>query len=109
MRTAFFNAAGTIASDGEHGRVLSAVLAKSGLDKETFIDVIRSAARISSDGEKGRVLRQVAAICPSDDAIAATLVQAAETISSDGEYRRLMSAMMGRGDLAAKISKIKYI
>ncbi|PYT32669.1 MAG: hypothetical protein DMG58_09755 [Acidobacteria bacterium] len=109
MRTAFFNAAGTIASDGEHGRVLSAVLAKTGLDKETFIDVIRSAVRISSDGEKGRVLRQVAAICPSDDAIAAALVQAAESISSDGEYRRLMSAMLGRGDLAAKISKIKYI
>ena len=30
-------------------------------------------------------------------------------VLTDGEYRRLMSAMLGRGDLAAKISKIKYI
>jgi hypothetical protein len=109
MRTAFFNATATIASDGEHSRVLLAVLARKGLDKETFLDVIRSATHIASDGEKANVLRQVVAICPNDDAIVAALVQAAETISSDGEYRRVMSGMMGRGDINAKVNRIKYL
>jgi beta-lactamase regulating signal transducer with metallopeptidase domain len=109
LRSAFFNAAATIASDGEHSRVLTAVLAKSGLDKESFIEIIGSAAHIASDGDKGRVLREVATICPNDDAIVSALMQAIETISSDGEYRRVMSVMMGRADISAKISKIKYI
>ncbi len=109
MRAAFFNATATIASDGDHSRVLLAVLAKNGLDKESFLGVIRSATHIASDGDKASVLRQVVAICPNDDAIVAALVQAAETISSDGEYRRVMSGMMGRGDLSAKINRIKYL
>jgi beta-lactamase regulating signal transducer with metallopeptidase domain len=109
IRSAFFNAAGTISSDGEHSRVLMAVLAKRGLDRESFLDVIRSATQMASDGEKAGVLRQVVAICPNDDAIVAALVQAVETISSDGEYRRVMSGMMGRGDLNAKINRIKYL
>jgi len=36
-------------------------------------------------------------------------MQAVETITSDGEYRRVMSAMMGRSDMSAKIGKIKFI
>src|SRR5207237_7610731 len=109
IRSAFFNATATIASDGDHGRVLTALLAKNGLEKEAFVEIIRSASRIASDGEKGRVLRQVAAICPTDDSIVAALVQATETIASDGEYRSVMSSMVNRGDLGAKIGRIKYI
>jgi beta-lactamase regulating signal transducer with metallopeptidase domain len=109
LRAAFFNAAATIASDGDHSRVLMAALAKNGLDRESFLDIIRSATHIASDGDKANVLRQVVAICPNDDAIMAALVQAVETISSDGEYRRVMSGMMGRGDLDAKINRIKYL
>jgi hypothetical protein len=55
------------------------------------------------------VLRSVASTCPNDDAVVSALIQAVSTISSDGEYRRVMSAMLGRSDLSARITAIKRI
>jgi hypothetical protein len=56
LRKKFFDAVATISSDGEHRRVLDALLARPRLDVATLRDLAESAAAISSDGEKGAVL-----------------------------------------------------
>jgi predicted regulator of amino acid metabolism with ACT domain len=93
-RQAFFEAVSTISSDGEHRQVLSALLKKAKLSKETISQALESGATISADGEKAEILIQIARVTSRDNTMTATLLQAVETISSDGEYRRVMSALI---------------
>ena len=92
---ALVTAANTINSDGEHARVLLAVLNGPAIGRESVLLVIRSAERIVSDGEKAHVLTRIAQRYQSDAQVAAALRTAARSITSDGEYRRVMSALSG--------------
>jgi len=60
VRDDFFAAINTIGSDGDHGRVLMALLAKAGNSSAMAIAAIQSATRMSSDGNKSRVLLDAA-------------------------------------------------
>jgi hypothetical protein len=61
VRHAFFSAANTINSSGEHRRVLMAVLERNKLEAETLRDISRSATQISSDGDQAAVLKAISA------------------------------------------------
>lgn len=93
-RAEYFDAIGTIASDGEHRRVLSNALEKDGRNKETLLLTLKSAARISSDGEKARLLMEAADAPAFDASTSADFLQAVDTIASDGEHSRVLMALM---------------
>ena len=93
-RESFFDSVDSISSDGEHRRVLAAVLERYGPDHETLALSLRSAKRISSDGEKATVLVQAADFRLMDDAVRTNYFRAADSISSDGEHRRVLSAVL---------------
>lgn len=93
-RVEFFDAVGTIASDGEHRRVLSAVLQKDGRNKESLLLCLKSAARISSDGEKARLLTEAADAFAFDGSLAPQFLDAVNTIASDGEHARVLMFLM---------------
>jgi hypothetical protein len=90
---AFFETINSISSDGEHARVLSSLLKRRELSKDTLMRLIRSAEKISSDGEKANVLVNAVRVYASDGAALSAIADAAKTISSDGEKQRVLSAL----------------
>ena len=96
VRDDFFAAADTIHSDGDHSRVLLALLDKSGTSSAMAIAAIQSATRISSDGDKGRVLMDAAHRYSKDPKVDAALRKALESLHSDSEYRSVMSEITRR-------------
>jgi alkylated DNA nucleotide flippase Atl1 len=95
----FFYAIGSIHSDGEHRRVLSAILKKSP-DDENILRTIKSARTISSDGEKANLLIQNSELFLNHPASLPSLFDAINSISSDGEHARVLSAMLRRNTLS---------
>jgi beta-lactamase regulating signal transducer with metallopeptidase domain len=93
VRDAFFAAADSIHSDGDHSRVLTTVLDKPGTSSAMAVAAIQSASGISSDGDKARVLLDAANRYSNDPGVAAALRKAVESLHSDGEYRAVMSEM----------------
>lgn len=93
-RVEFFDAVGTIASDGEHRRVLSSVLQKDGRNKETLLLCLKSAARISSDGEKARLLTEAADAFAFNSSLAPQFLDAVNALASDGEHARVLMSLM---------------
>jgi hypothetical protein len=94
---AFFDTTNSLSSDGEHARVLKALLKRGGLGRENLSRALRSAERMSSDGEKANVLIQAARVYASDEAALNAIADAARTISSDGEKNRVLSAIVRHG------------
>jgi hypothetical protein len=94
---AFFETTDSLHSDGEHARVLSALLKRQGLSRENLSRALRSAERISSDGEKANVLIHAARVYASDEAALSAIADAAKTIKSDGEKSRVLSAIKRHG------------
>jgi hypothetical protein len=94
---AFFDTTDSLSSDGEHARVLSALLKREGLGRENLLRAIRSAERISSDGEKANVLIRAARVYASDETALSAIAEAAKTINSDGEKQRVLSAIVRHG------------
>lgn len=93
-----FEAIGTIHSDGEHRRVLSALMKKN-LSDENLQRVLRSARAISSDGEKANLLVQYADVFLSRPASLQAFFDTTNTLSSDGEHARVLSALLKREGL----------
>jgi beta-lactamase regulating signal transducer with metallopeptidase domain len=91
VRDAFFAAADSIHSDGDHSRVLTAVLDKPGTSSAMAIASIQSATNISSEGDRARVLLDAANRYSNDPGVNAALRKAVESLHSDGEYRAVMS------------------
>lgn len=91
VRDAFFDAAGSISSDGDRGRVLMAILDKQGVSSAMAIAAIRSATGMSSDGDKGRVLLDAADRYSKNPDVNAALRRAVSSLHSDSEYRAVMS------------------
>jgi hypothetical protein len=94
---AFFETTDSLSSDGEHARVLNALLKRPGLSRENLLRALRSAERMSSDGEKANVLIHAARVYASDEAALSAIADAARTISSDGEKSRVLSAIARHG------------
>jgi hypothetical protein len=94
IRWAYFKAANSISSDGEHHRVLSAVLKSDGGERGTLVDTLRSAARISSDDDKAAVLAEASRYYTDVDAIREAYFDAANTISSDDEHQKVLTELL---------------
>jgi beta-lactamase regulating signal transducer with metallopeptidase domain len=105
-RRAWFSAADTIRSDGEHRRALEAALRNDGRDRDMLLSIIHSATGISSDGEKASILSQVARVCPDDDAVVQAIVDSAQTLRSEGEYRRVITPLVRKGRSLRVVQKI---
>jgi hypothetical protein len=86
------SAIGSIDSDYEKGRALSALLSKAP-EKGILLFTIKSASTISSDYERAQLLLKVAQSRSSDDAVRNALVEAAKTIGSEYERGRVLSAV----------------
>ena len=96
VRDAFFAAADSIHSDGDHSRVLIVLLDRTGTSSVMVIGAIQSATGISSDGDKGRVLMDAADRYSKDPGVNAALRKAIESLHSDGQYRAVMSEITRR-------------
>jgi hypothetical protein len=92
-----FDTINSLQSDGEHARVLTALLKRQELGRENMLRVLRSAERISSDGEKANVLVHAARVYASDATALSAISESARTINSDGEKQRVLSAVMRQG------------
>lgn len=95
----FFDAINSIHSDGEHRRVLSAILKKSP-GNEDILRTLKSARAISSDGEKASLLVQYAELFLNHNSSLPTLFDTINSISSDGEHARVLSALLKRHTLS---------
>ncbi|HEV2762624.1 MAG TPA: hypothetical protein VGV38_06485 [Pyrinomonadaceae bacterium] len=94
----FFDAVGSISSDGERRRVLSAVLRRRP-GTEDIVLSLKSAREISSDGEKASLLVEHLALFLDHPASLPTLFEVINSISSDGEHARVLSTLLKRHDL----------
>lgn len=95
----FFSSIGSIHSDGEHRRVLSAILRKS-LGNENIFRTLNSARAISSDGEKASLLIQHANVFLIHSSAVPALFDTINSISSDGEHARVLIALLKRQTLS---------
>ncbi len=103
----FFDAVGSISSDGEHRRVLSAILKKRpGTDD--ILRSLRSAREISSDGEKANLLIQHLAVFLDHPASLPSLFDAINSISSDGEHGRVLSSLL-RGERLSRENLLRVL
>jgi hypothetical protein len=94
----FFEAVGSISSDGEHRRVLSSILKKSP-DTEDILRALKSARAISSDGEKANLLIQHSVVFLDHPTSLPSLFDVINSISSDGEHARVLSSLLKRNTL----------
>jgi hypothetical protein len=96
LRHAFFSTTNTIASSTERRRVLLALVGTGQRDKQTMIEVVRSAAMIASDHDKASVLRTVAGLDPlTDPAIRHEFFAAVATLASSTERTHVLLAVLG--------------
>ncbi len=91
----FFEAVGSISSDGEHRLVLSAVLKRS-LSTANVIRALSSARAISSDGEKASLLVQHVEVFLQHPSSVPAFFETVNSISSDGEHARVLTAVLRR-------------
>jgi hypothetical protein len=95
----FFSSIRSIHSDGEHSRVLSALLKKK-LGNENTLRTLKSARAISSDGEKADLLIQHADLFLTHSSLVPILFDTINSISSDGEHARVLTSLLKRQTLS---------
>lgn len=95
----FFEAVGSIESDGERRLVLSAVLKKSP-SAANVTRALNSARAISSDGEKASLLVQHTEVFLQHSSSIPAFFEVVNSINSDGEHARVLSAMLKRHELS---------
>jgi hypothetical protein len=95
VRAAFFSTTDGIASDGDRSRVLTRVLSREGVRRETVVEALRSARQISSDGDRSRVLTSVPPALLRDRTVMNAFQTALAEISSDGDKARVATWMVG--------------
>lgn len=93
---AFFEAASSIKSDVDHRRVLTAVLQRSNLSRQTLLGMIKSAGNISSDGDKAAFLIEAGHLYLREVALSDAFFEAASGIKSGGDRRRVLSTLLRR-------------
>ena len=94
LREALFQAAGTIGSDEEHGRVLSELVKRDAGSRETLRLAARSAGRIGSDEEKARALVDIAEHDKGSREVGRAIVSSANSIGSDEERHHILSVVL---------------
>jgi hypothetical protein len=90
LRAAFFKAADTLRSSGEHRRILSELVARKPA-VETLQSILQSTKGISSDGEKAELLVAMAGECVNNQELLVSFLEVSNSLGSDGEYRRVLS------------------
>lgn len=95
----FFSSIASIHSDGEHRRVLSAILKKR-IGNENILRTLKSARAISSDGEKAGLLIQHVDVFLTHSSLVPILFDTINSISSDGEHARVLTALLKRQTLS---------
>lgn len=96
---AFFEATGSIKSDVDHRRVLTAVLKRDNLNRQTLLGMAGSAKSISSDGDKAGFLIDAGHLYLSDVALSAAFFEAVSGIKSGGDRSRVLSTLLRRNKL----------
>jgi hypothetical protein len=100
-RQAYLDAARTIASDFEMGRVLSASLKKGSLSPALLASLLESSAALESDFELASLLVQVAKGHSLNGTTRPVYFKALATVQSDFEHRRVLSAVIERSEQPA--------
>ena len=90
---AFFEAAGTIHSDADRGRLLTTVMSLHGDDPASLTRALRIAAMLSSDGEKARALTAAARGFHGQPEALAEAGRVLGSMHSDGDRRRSLEAL----------------
>ncbi len=98
---AYFEAANSISSDGDHARVFSKMLFSHGDDHNTLTRTLLSAQRISSDGDKARVLKEAVASYNEDASVRKAFFEAANSISSDGDHQQVLVSLAQKQGIGA--------
>jgi beta-lactamase regulating signal transducer with metallopeptidase domain len=99
VRQQFFAAVGTIDSDYEHRRVLSALAARTDLAAETSASMLQSVTGLASDYETASFLLQMAKN-PVEGALRAPFFAAVESIDSGYERGRVLQAVLRNTSLS---------
>jgi hypothetical protein len=94
VRKAFFDAANSISSDGDHQQVLVALVQRQGIGATTLGGIAKSAQRISSDGDKARVLVELAGA--NVEPVRDDFFAAADSIRSDGDHSHVLMALLDK-------------
>jgi beta-lactamase regulating signal transducer with metallopeptidase domain len=95
LRTWFFDAVNSIASDHDRRRVISKVVSEAETDQEMLVLAARSAQRIGSDHEKSEILKQIAPdMMLSDAKVRRSVLQAAATIGSDHDKAEVLATLL---------------
>ena len=94
LRPYLFDAAESINSDGDKGRVLSDIISKDAGNIESLVRATRAASHISSDGDKAEVLVEIADPYRASDELHMVYFEAANSISSDGDHARVLSKLL---------------
>jgi len=94
LRETLFQAAGTIGSDEEHGRLLSELVRRDAGSRETLRLAAKSAGRIGSDEEKARALVDIAEHDKGSREVGRAIVSSANSIGSDEERHHILSVVL---------------
>lgn len=94
----FFDAVGSVGSDGERRRVLSAIL-KGNPGTENIIRSLKSARAITSDGEKASLLVAHLSVFLDHPASLPPLFDVINSLTSDGEHARVLTSLLRRDGL----------
>lgn len=104
LRGAYFDAVNTISSDHDRRRVLTHVIEDSRSDATMLAQAGRSVERMSSDHDKAELLKLSApSIAASDPEVRRSLLRAAGSISSDHDKARVISSILGGGQLPPEV------
>jgi len=101
VRKAFFDAANSISSDGEHQQVLVSLAQKQGIGADTVGTIANSAQRISSAGDKARVLIELAST--NVDPVRDAFFVAANSVNSDGDRSRVLMAVLDKPGISSSL------
>jgi hypothetical protein len=101
-RKAFFDAANSISSDGDHQQVLVTLVHRPGIAADTLGGIANSAQRISSDGDKARVLVDLAGV--NIESVGDAFFAAADTIHSDGDRSRVLTAVLDKSGTSSAMA-----
>ncbi|HEX8843891.1 MAG TPA: M56 family metallopeptidase [Pyrinomonadaceae bacterium] len=90
----FFEKVAALGNSGSQRELLSALLKRRGLSRETFIKSLVAAKSIDSDGEKAEFLVSAARLCTGETEVLNAYFNAVSSIDSAGERRRVLSALL---------------
>ena len=92
----FFDALNTIKAGGDRRRVLSAVIEKNELSRDSLLLAMESARGFSSDGDKAGFLADAAPHYLANDELASAFFDVVDSIRAGGDHLRVLSSVLAR-------------